>query len=194
MRDGAGDDSFRRGKTGHRAVPLGFGLALFLGAASPPVQAEVVSGSYVGDESAGRAITGLGFRPDVVIVKVDFDGGTDPNPPCSSLDDCSSAVIRTSTMAGASSKPLKGNQAYAGHLITAFGADGFTVGNDLKVNALNSCPGSTSTPCTYYRVAIKASADVKVGSYSGNGTTQSVTGLGFSPEWAATIPSDTASP
>ena len=33
-----------------------------------------MSGSYVGDGTAGNAIAGLPFRPDIVIVKVDFDG------------------------------------------------------------------------------------------------------------------------
>ena len=69
----------------------------------PAAQAQIMSGSYVGDGIAGNAITGLGFRPDIVIVKVDFDGQTDATPPCISNDDCSSAVIRTSTMAGANS-------------------------------------------------------------------------------------------
>ena len=170
-------------------------LLLLLGFAWPAAaHAQIVSGSYVGNGTAGRTITGLGFRPDIVIVKVDFDGQTDPNPPCSSVDDCSSAVIRTSTMAGANSKPVKGNQAYAGNMITAIGADGFTVGNDLKVNALNSCPASTTTPCTYYWTAIKADTSIKVGSYVGNGGIQPIAGVGFSPEWAATIPTDTASP
>ena len=170
-------------------------LLLLLGFAwIPAAHAQIVSGSYVGDGTAGRAITGLGFRPDIVIVKVDFDGQTDPNPPCSSADDCSSAVIRTSTMAGANSKPVKGNQAYAGNMITSLDPDGFTVGSDLKVNALNSCPASTTTPCSYYWVAIKADSSIKVGTYVGNGGTQPIAGLGFSPEWVATIPTDTASP
>ncbi len=170
------------------------GLLLLGLAWLPAAHAQIVSGSYVGNGTAGRTITGLGFRPDIVIVKVDFDGQADPNPPCSSLDDCSSAVIRTSTMAGANSKPVKGNQAFAGNMITAIGADGFTVGNHLKVNALNSCPASTTTPCTYYWTAIKADTSIKVGFYVGNGGTQPIAGLGFSPEWAATIPTDTASP
>ena len=178
-----------RGRVLFRALSLA-GLLL---AASWPAEAQVASGSYVGNGIAGRAITGAGFRPDVVIVKVNFDGGTDATPPCSSLDDCSSAVIRTSTMAGTSSKPVKGNQAYAANMITALNGDGFTVGNDLKVNALNSCPAST-TPCLYYWVAIKADASVKVGQYTGNNGTQSIVGLGFSPEWVATIPTDTAVP
>ena len=180
--------------TANRTMLRALSLAGLLVAASWPAEAQIASGSYVGNGAAGRAITGVGFRPDIVIVKVDFDGGTDPNPPCSSLDDCSSAVIRTSTMAGANSKPVKGNQAYAANMITALNADGFSAGNDRKVNALNSCPASTTTPCTYYWVAIKANANIKVGSYTGNNGTQAITGLGFSPEWVTTIPTDTASP
>jgi hypothetical protein len=177
--------------------PIGVGLALLLlwcFGSLPAAEAQIISGSYVGNGVAGRTITGLGFQPDIVIIKVDFDGQTDATVPCSSNDDCSSAVIRTSTMAGANSKPVKGNQAYAANMITALGPDGFTVGNDLKVNALNSCPASTTTPCTYHWVAIKADNSIKVGTYTGNGGTQAIAGLGFSPEWVATIPTDTASP
>ncbi|MCG6922941.1 MAG: LamG domain-containing protein, partial [Acidobacteria bacterium] len=156
-----------------------------------PAFAQIASGTYQGDGVAGRAITGLGFQPDIVIVKVDFDGQTDPNPPCLGGDDCSSGVIRTSTMSGPNSKPVKGNQAYGGNLITALGADGFTVGNDLKVNALNSCPASTTTPCSYYWVALKADSNIKVGSYTGTGGVQPIGGLGFSPEYVAVFPETT---
>src|SRR5207253_795365 len=34
-----------------------------------PPQMRIVTGTYVGDGTAARAITGLGFQPDVVLVK-----------------------------------------------------------------------------------------------------------------------------
>jgi hypothetical protein len=57
----------------------------------------MTTGTYVGDGAGGRTITGLGFRPDVVIVKgYDFDAGLT----------LTSAVLRTSTMTGDNTKPL----------------------------------------------------------------------------------------
>ena len=117
MSGGQGDGEIGQSIRAVRPSADGVGLALLLlwcFGSLPAAEAQIISGSYVGNGIAGRAITGLGFRPDIVIVKVDFDGQTDATPPCSSLDDCSSAVIRTSTMAGTNSKPVKGNQAYAG--------------------------------------------------------------------------------
>ena len=92
---------------------------------------------------------------------------------------------------GVNSKPVKGSQAPAVNLITSLDADGFTVGNDLMVNDGATCGGA----CTYYWVALKANAQIKVGSYTGSSTgpgdTLSVMGLGFSPEFVAVFPEST---
>ncbi len=53
----------------------------------------LATGNYTGNGTDDRAITGLGFQPDVVIVKGDV---------------AETAVMRTSTMAGDASKPLVG--------------------------------------------------------------------------------------
>ena len=147
-----------------------------------PAHAQITSGTYQGNGTAGRQITGLGFQPDVVIVKVDYSHAT---------DDLSSGVVRTSTMSGVNSKPVKGNQNPLPNLITSIDTDGFTVGNDLMVNNAATCSGA----CTYYWVAAKANAHVKVGTYTGSSTgagdTLSVTGLGFSPEFVTIYPDST---
>ena len=133
----------------------------------------MVTGKYTGDGNLGRQITGLGFQPDVVLIKVDYLA-VDPND--------SGGIMKTATMSGANSKPLHAGQAFRTDLITSLDADGFTVGNTLRVNALNSC-GAGSDPCEYHWIAWKAGADMKLGTYTGNGTTQSITGAGFSPEY-----------
>jgi hypothetical protein len=107
------------------------------------------------------------------MVKVDYSAA-DQND--------SAAVMKTATMSGANSKPLHAAQAIRIDLITSLDADGFTVSNQLNVNALNSC-GAGSDPCEYHWVAWKGGTDIQLGTYTGNGTTQSITGVGFSPDY-----------
>ena len=141
----------------------------------------IATGSYTGNGVAGRAITGLGFQPDIVLMKVDYDHPVNT--------DLSAAVMRTSDMAGDNSKPLKGGQALSANLIQSLDANGFTVGNDLRVNDATTCGG----PCSYHWVAFRANANVKVGTYVGNGgASQDITsGFTFSPEYVIVMPGGT---
>src|SRR5262245_60957330 len=82
------------------------GLVLAAGVA----QAQVVTGSYVGDGSAQRRITGLGFAPDAVIIKA---------------DSAQFGVMRTSTMAGDNTKVLINATPLAPNLIKSLDPDGF---------------------------------------------------------------------
>jgi len=133
-------------------------------AASSFEKLRFASGSYAGNGADNRAITGVGFQPDAVIVK----GNT-----------FQTAVIRTSTMSGDASKPLSGTTALSANRIQSLDASGFTLGTDPSVN---------SSGVSYYWMAFKsASAELKLGSYTGNGSGQSITGLGFSPEYVATL-------
>jgi hypothetical protein len=132
---------------------------------------KIATGSYTGNATDDRTITGVGFRPDVVIVK---STGTEV------------AAMRTSSMSGDTAKRMTGPAAVAANLIQSLDSDGFTVGTAFEVNALLT---------SYYWIALKAGDyALKVGSYVGNGTSQSVTGLGFSPEYVMVIPSDTGAP
>lgn len=142
-------------------LPLGlFMLAGLLLAAAGPAEAQVISGSYTGDGTDNRAITGAGFQPDVVIIK----GNTGQV-----------AVSRTSTMAGDGTKVLVGSTTFFADGIQSLDADGFTLGTDARVN---------QSGIAYYWISFKAAAgEMKVGSYTGNGTSQSLTGFGFSPEF-----------
>lgn len=111
-----------------------------------PGQAALVTGSYTGNNTSNRAISQLGFQPDVVLIK---------------SDDRDRAVIRTSTMPGDSTKPMIGLQSSPGtNRITSLDADGFTVGSHSDVNGRNA---------TYYWIAWQAvEGEVAVGSYTGN--------------------------
>jgi hypothetical protein len=123
-----------------------------------PGAIKMATGSYTGNGSNGRAIS-VGFQPDVVIVK--------------SMA-ATEAVTRTSTMSGDASKPFATAVAFQANYIESLTTTGFTVGTDSRVNAATT---------TYHWVAFKANAQaMRVGSYSGNGTSQSFTGFGFSPE------------
>jgi hypothetical protein len=126
----------------------------------------VTSGAYTGNGIDNRAITGVGFQPDVVMVKSDDNSGV--------------AEIRTSTMTGDNTKPMTGNTALTANLIQSLDSNGFTLGNDNGVNRNNRA---------YHWVAFKSySGHMSLGSYTGNGTSKSIAGLGFSPEYAMVLP------
>jgi hypothetical protein len=134
------------------------------GAATSFEKIRVASGTYSGNNTNNRAITGVGFQPDVVIVKANAT---------------QVAVVRTSTMTGDASKPMTGASGLATGRIKSLDADGFTLGTHATVNASST---------TYYWIALKAAtAELKVGTYNGNGTSQSIGGFGFSPEYVATL-------
>ena len=127
----------------------------------PGAQMRVRTGSYVGDSSIDdRPITGIGFRPDMVIVKGDI-----------ALE----AVVRTATMTGDTAKPAAGGVALTSNLVQSLDENGFTIGTDNRVN---------QTGTTYHWVAFEAAAgQLTVGTYGGNGTAgTSVTGVGFQPD------------
>ena len=122
------------------------------------------SGSYVGNGQDNRAITGLGFQPDVILLR---SGGT------------AVPIIRTSTMAGDAAKIAGDLGALQPNLVQSLSSDGFTVGTDARVNESGT---------TYYWVAMRAGSDLTVGSYTGNGTNnRPITGVGFQPDWLVTL-------
>jgi len=125
----------------------------------------MTTGTYLGNGTAGRAITGLGFKPDVVLIKGnDFDPGFT----------ATSTVVRTSTMPAGLSKPMVLDNALVANQIQSLDVNGFTVGNDRRVN---------QAAINYYWAAFKVGPDMKVGTYTGNGGAQSIGGVGFSPDY-----------
>ena len=113
--------------------------------AGPP--AWLATGAFTGDGADDRAITGLGFTPDVVIVKGDVASRT--------------AVIRTSTVLGDAAKSMGGGATMLADRIQSLDADGFTIGSSSDVNA-NGQP--------YFWIAFRQEPDLlQVGSYDGDG-------------------------
>ncbi len=119
----------------------------------------VSSGAYTGDGVAGSQINQLGFVPDVVIVK----GDSTQEP-----------VLWTSTMSGGLAKPMSSGSASAANLIQASIVNGFKVGTDARVN--------TSGASYYWTAFGAATGGLVVGTYTGNGTSQSIAGMGFQPD------------
>jgi hypothetical protein len=128
--------------------------------AADDARAQVATGSYTGNATADRTIGGIGFQPDMVIVK--SSGGQE-------------AICRTSSMPSGNAKPLGTASGLVTNTIKTFVSSGFTVGTASTVNANSS---------TYHYLALKSLAGrMAVGSYAGNNAaSQSITGLGFRPE------------
>ena len=147
-------------------------VMLLAGLVAPkPALGQMATGTYTGDGVDNRAITGVGFQPDVVIVK------RYPNK---------NALIRTSTMTGDASKKFVGSGLFS-NTIQSLDADGFTVGTDDFIN-------QSSEP--YHWIAFKAAAgSLKVGTYTGDGTdNRSITGVGFQPDYVIMAPENSQHP
>jgi hypothetical protein len=113
-------------------------------------------GSYVGDGTDDRSITGVGFQPVWVVTMGDGDD----------------SWIRPASVTGDASYPMDGVSQFTNR-IQALEADGFQIGSNANVNELAT---------TFHYIAWKASANVKQATYVGNGTdNRSITGVGFQP-------------
>ena len=103
-------------------------------------------GNYTGNGNSTQAITGIGFKPDVIIIK-----GEDAVPP----------IICTSSMASGYSKDMSivTNTATVSTFINSIDANGFTV----KLNA-----ASNTNHTVYYFICIKSQGGCKVFSTRSN--------------------------
>lgn len=125
----------------------------------------VATGTYVGTGVAGLVISGLGFTPDVVLVR--------------GVPGAREAVVRTSTMTGDRTKGLESKATTFANGITSLDADGFTVGTDARVN---------SSAATYSWTAFRTDpARLAVGSYVGNGVDGRAIPVGFAPRYAVVL-------
>jgi len=118
-------------------------------------------GSYTGDGQNNHSITGVGFRPDLVIIKGNRN---------------SYGCWKTSTMTGEVTQFFYNSNQLTSNLIRTLEADGFQVGISAEVN---------SSSGTYWYIAFKeVTGKLKVGSYEGNGSDdRSITGIGFKPDF-----------
>ncbi len=130
------------------------------------------TGTYTGNGTDNRAITGLGFTPKVILIKKrDAGGGEEPS------------VWKTDTMGSNQSVRTHGSSpSVPTTAIKTVDADGITLGTHAAVNR------NTSTYVWY----AWGGGLVKTGSYTGDGSTRDITGVGFSPEWVAAFRTDSA--
>ena len=126
----------------------------------------VRTGTYLGDGQVSQEISGLGFQPDVVIVKAETDRR---------------AIIRVTGMPEGKSKKLDDNKALEPDRLESFTADGFIVGNHDEIN---------QDGILYYWVALKEVAGkLDVGQYVGDGNNlRTVTVDNMLPQAALIIP------
>ena len=120
-------------------------------------------GSYSGDGLDNRAISGVGFRPDLVIIKA--------------RDSAQKAVWRSSTMSGDKTVFFTDAAAVFADAIQSLEADGFTLGTHASVN-------SNGATYDWQAFADSGAGDFCVGYYTGDGTdNRNITGLGFDPDF-----------
>ena len=82
-------------------------------------------------------------------------------------------------MGGDATKVLNSALALQPNMVQSLDVNGFTLGTSANVNAAGQ---------TYYWTALKAGAELKLGSYVGNGVdNRSITGVGFQPVWVLTM-------
>lgn len=121
--------------------------------------------TYTGDGAASRAVTGLGFQPDLVLVKVrSNDAGR------------GGGCLRTTNMTGQNSLPIPG-AALITNGILSLDADGFTVGAATRVN---------DNLVQYVALCIRVANDwCRIGTYTGDGAdNRSITiATGYQPEF-----------
>lgn len=129
---------------------------------------KVKSGSYVGT-GASLGITGLGFRPQFLIIKaIGSTANDDPVFAWSGMNQ-NGGGTPAATVVSPNTVPVTG-------IITSYDADGFTVANQVNVNTAGQ---------TYYYFAIAGSGnELAVGNYVGNSTDNRdvISGLTFQPQ------------
>jgi hypothetical protein len=120
--------------------------------------ADFFIGAYYGNGIDNRNITNLPFQPDLVVVK--RSGGT-------------AGAFRTSLHSGDSSSYFTAT-ADAADIIQAFNSDGFQIGTAANVNTAGS---------VYWYFGFKSGTNLVLNSYTGNGSSQNITTVGFQPDF-----------
>ena len=144
-----------------------------------------VNKQFTGNNTSGHAITGVGFRPDLIWFK-----NSDSVQNWRAFDVVRGATYRIvpneNTVNGAEAQQLQ-----------AFGSDGFTVGADGSVNANNeeinaycwkagNSQGSSNTDGTINTTytSVNTTAGFSISQYTGTGSNATFGhGLGATPEW-----------
>lgn len=128
-------------------------------------------GSYVGNATAGTDITGLGFRPDALVIKNSTSTTTNNRR----------SIFYSDKHFGNLASYFGDAVADATTMVQATKSDGFTVGAGNNTNqngetvywfAFGGAPAMTGS----------GSFAMAQGTYAGTGTNRSITGVGFTPD------------
>lgn len=129
-------------------------------------------GTYSGNGTDGRSVTGVGFQPDEVVIKNSTSTTTNNRR----------SVISGDEHYGDLSSYLSDSVADATNMIQGMEADGFQVGSGNNVNQSGvtlywfAFGGAAAQP------AGSGSFSMAQGSYTGSGAARSITGVGFAPD------------
>lgn len=124
----------------------------------------VKTGTYTGDGSDPKTISGVGFTPKVVMIFA-TSGTGDASAACFKTTEMSTGVSGQTANMGENGQQTDG-------LIDSFTSDGFLVRGQKNLNTV-----------AYYYIALGGS-DCVTGTYTGNGAdNRSITGIGFLPKW-----------
>lgn len=147
--------------------------AAFGGSAGLPAGSgtfDMAVGSYAGNGTS-QNVTGLGFSPDLVIVK---------------SSTASQSVFRTSLMAANNTAYLAAATANFTGGITSLGSDGFSVGSSTVVNTSGTTYHWQAFGNAYDPVTKSGATDFAVGTYTGNGVdNRDITDLPWQPDMVA---------
>ncbi len=124
-------------------------------------------GSYTGTGSA-TSVTGLGFRPDLVIIK---------------SNTTNVSVLRTSQMMGDATTATSGATSDFALAITSLDADGFSIGTDGTVNTSAVGYHWQAFGSAFSPILSSGASDFAVGTYTGNGVDdRNIDDLPFTPD------------
>lgn len=174
MIQGLQDDGFQVG-TAAQANQSGSVMfwAAFGGAAATPSGSgtfDVATGSYVGNGTS-QGISGLGFRPDLVIVKDNT---------------ANQSVFRTSLMTANNTAYLASATANFAGGITSLDSDGFTLGASTITNTSGNTYHWQAFGNAYDPITRTGSTDFAIGAYMGNGVdNRAIADLPFQPDMVA---------
>lgn len=129
----------------------------------------MANGSYLGD-GAIRTITGIGFAPDLVMIKCN---NTTNNP----------GAFRTKLMSGDSTITLAWGNLFTGG-ITSLDANGFSIGTNTWVNPPGSMCHWQAFGNAYNPVTRSGSTDFAIGAYTSNGIgNQAISAIPWQPDF-----------
>ena len=133
----------------------------------------IYTGSYVGDGSTSQAITGVGFRPKIVLIFRHVSSETTNN-----------LLIKIDQSWGEYALHLYDTLDSLDNRVLSLDADGFTVDDDGADNHPNKNGTTYDFICLGYGTAQNQGALINTGSYTGNGSTSYyITGVGFTPKF-----------